>query len=257
MLKCVSTNVEDSKHCTLKPFSHVSQVCFLLFLSCIHFCNRTLTRSVNGLLKIFYGFTLAASLLLRCVPLKLVVILEKSKLTSPLGSLYTEYIWISVCKVHIQYKSKTYSYWWKYANVQNSKWQFKQTHHVCGSDSYSTTGHAVYQLQKYVVTFGTKIIASSTVAVSRETIPVTAYWVVGWFWSIKVVGMRAMAEITRVYTQKTMIFESLSSLTLTLRVSKAKIRLKTSSTALYTRRMGIQIWLVSEKHKVTSCGSSP
>ena len=70
-------------------------------------------------------------------------------------------------------------------------------------------------------------------------------------------GVRAMAEITRVYTQKTMIFESLSSLTLTLRVSKAKIRLKTSSTALYTRRMGIQMWLVLEEHKVTSCGSSP
>ena len=53
--------------------------------------------------------------------------------------------------------------------------------------------------------------------------------------------MRAMAETTMVYTQKTMIFESLSSLTLTLRVSKAKIRLKTSSTALYTRRMMIQM----------------
>ena len=72
-----------------------------------------------------------------------------------------------------------------------------------------------------------------------------------------VVGVRAMAEITRVYTQKTMIFESLSSLTLTLRVSNAKIRLKTSSTALYTRRTGIQMWLVSEEHKVTSCGNSP
>ena len=71
-----------------------------------------------------------------------------------------------------------------------------------------------------------------------------------------VVGVRAMAETTRVYTQKTMIFESLSSLTFTLRVSKAKIRLKTSSTALYTRRMGIQMWLVSEEHKVTSCGNS-
>ena len=69
--------------------------------------------------------------------------------------------------------------------------------------------------------------------------------------------MKIMAETTMVYTQKTMIFESLSSLTLTLRVSKAKIRLKTSSTALYTRRMGIQMWLVSEEHDVTSCGSSP
>ena len=69
--------------------------------------------------------------------------------------------------------------------------------------------------------------------------------------------MKAMAETTMVYTQKTMIFESLSSLTLTLRVSKAKIRLKTSSTALYTRRMGIQMWLVPEEHKVTSFGSSP
>ena len=40
-----------------------------------------------------FGFTLLSTLLLLlCVPLKLVVILEKSKLTSPLGSLYSEYI---------------------------------------------------------------------------------------------------------------------------------------------------------------------
>ena len=70
-------------------------------------------------------------------------------------------------------------------------------------------------------------------------------------------GTRAIAETTMVYTEKTIIFESLSSLTLTLRVSKAKIRLKTSSTALYTKRMGIQMWLVSEEHDDTSCGSSP
>ena len=70
-------------------------------------------------------------------------------------------------------------------------------------------------------------------------------------------GVRAMAETTTVYTDKTMIFESLSSLTLTLRVSKAKIRLKISSTALYTKRMGVQMWLVSEEHTITSCGSSP
>ena len=70
-------------------------------------------------------------------------------------------------------------------------------------------------------------------------------------------GMKIMAEITMVYTEKTMIFESLRFLTLILRVSKAKIRLKTSSTALYTKRMRIQMWLVSEEHDVTSCGSSP
>ena len=42
---------------------------------------------------IIMGITfLPTSLPLECEPLKLVVILEKSRFTSPLGSLYSEYI---------------------------------------------------------------------------------------------------------------------------------------------------------------------
>ena len=113
------------------------------------------------------------------------------------------------------------------------------------------------QTKKSSSTFGTKFIPSSTVAVAIQIIPEIAYLMVGLSLNRATTGATAMPAVTMVYTEKMTTLESLSSFTLIFLVSKAKMRLKTSSIALYTMRIGPQIWLLSEEHKYTSVGSSP
>ena len=106
-------------------------------------------------------------------------------------------------------------------------------------------------------TFGIKFIPKSRVDETRQIIPIMAYFTVTMLPNSTMTGVTAIPATTMVYTEKMTILESLSSFTLIFLVSKAKIRLSTISIILYTKRIGAQIWTLSEVHRYTSVGSSP